>query len=1135
LVRSVLSRKPFKRSLFAIPGLNDMTVPYETTPSQDKDNAFYSNADPALTHAHTLLLKGDVARSITVPTRSGESPETFLSLMTPTGNRIRLEMLLAGTANLSLAVLTDTSMADIYVTSHVFSIFGCPSVLFTPPENDMFVKEFLNKYPSSTAYDAWISSETTTTSRTRFLGYRGMTKQEADAFSKDHFVEYVQKGKVAFDDNSHIQTLSLFENAISIVHETNIYANLLPALYRYARESAFVIKDYKKSSDYAEDLVALMEKERPDTEAHAQSLLRYGIILSRLEQYEKAVPVIEESVEILENLELDEKTVQAMSNLGIILENATEYDRALDFFKSAADLSQSQDQNILLAGQFENMGRIHDLRLSQYPLAIRNYQKAHDLYIRANRIPKIVQTQLNMGRCYRLMGNFIKADALYHDAMDLMEKIPEHVNLKAKLVMEQANNAWFQARYEEAFRLQRKALDLAHRHDLPLVKIISLNTSGLIWWTLGNNEKAMIDLEKALSFARALPSRKDEVATTLNNIGLIYRETGRYKEALNAFDEALVIDTILKSRWAMAYDYRNNALTLLRMGQAEESIPLFVKAKDESHAIGNRINEAKALLGLGEAYLASGNPDAEFVYNQALLLSKAMSIRETQWRAIFGLAKLNLTKDPEKAEQLLKEAVEVIEAMRADIKIEQLKESFTDNKSMVYEALVSLLVKKGKAVEAFEIAERSRARNFIDLLGNQRLSFGSNVDQKLYEQQETIRQRMDEAKILLAQSKDPAEKATYENALNDLLNDFQDVMLDIQSQNPELASMISVSPLKANALIDKLDQSVALLAFYVLPKEILCWKITNQKGRAGENITLFRTPLGRESFGQAVLDYRRMIQNLEPLETQSKALFSWLLSQVMPDLEGIKHLGVIPHGPLHYLSFATLFDGKQYLIDDFSLFYLPSASVWNYTLGRRFDKKNLKVLAIGNPDLGDPLLNLPFAEHEVGAIKWNFPDITVLTKEKATEAWVAKNIDKFGIIHMASHGEFDAINPLFSAVKLSKDEQKDGNLEASEVFGLKINADMVVLSACQTGLGKVTKGDDVIGLNRAFFYAGTHTIVSSLWRVSDVSTAVLIKEFYRQYQGRNKADSLQNAILHVKNRYPHPGYWGAFTLVGDYY
>ena len=147
---------------------------------------------------------------------------------------------------------------------------------------------------------------------------------------------------------------------------------------------------------------------------------------------------------------------------------------------------------------------------------------------------------------------------------------------------------------------------------------------------------------------------------------------------------------------------------------------------------------------------------------------------------------------------------------------------------------------------------------------------------------------------------------------------------------------------------------------------------------------------------------------------------------------------------------------------------------------------------------------------------------------------MVRHISDFGIIHLASHGEFDPINPLFSAVKLAKDDRDDGDLKASEVFGLDIRAGLVVLSACQTGLGKVSRGDDVIGMNRAFLYAGTHAVLSSLWRVSDISTAILVKQFYREYKTRPAAESLQNAMRHVKHRYPHPGYWGAFVLVGDY-
>jgi CHAT domain-containing protein len=663
------------------------------------------------------------------------------------------------------------------------------------------------------------------------------------------------------------------------------------------------------------------------------------------------------------------------------------------------------------------------------------------------------------------------------------------------------------------------------------MQTLSLNTSGLIWWTLGNNRKALEELEKALSYGRNLMVPDDEIANILHNTGLVYREMGRYTEALEALDKALQIDTRLKSRWAVAYDLRNIALTYLKMGQPDKSVPLFEKAATEAKSIGNRVNEAKALLGLGEALFAvKQNSKAEKVYNDALTLARSMALRETEWRSLYGLAKLRLAeKQRQAAAALLFEAVKIIEKVRADIKIDQLKESFIDNKLAVYETLVRLLADMGKIKESFEMAERSRARNFIDLLGNQRLSLGTTIAQQLYDRQILIKSKIQEHEALLAQSTEAADRDMYKEALAKLNSDYNDLMLDIQAANPQLSSMVSVEPLKADKLIDTLEKDVALLAYYVLPDEIFCWVIRPQ------GIKLTRTPLGRDTLGQTILEFRRMIQNIEPLEKQSRQLFDWLLAPVTSDLNGVKILGIIPHGSLHYLSFATLSDESSYLIDQYSLFYLPSASVLGYTMGKRIHEKKLSVLAIGNPDLGDPAFELPFAEHEVASIKWNFPQITSLTKERATESWVVNNIEKFGIIHMASHGEFNPVNPLFSSIKLAKSPDADGNLEAAEIFGLKINADVVVLSACQTGLGKVTSGDDVIGLNRAFFYAGTHTIVSSLWRVSDIATAVLIKQFYRQYAGHSKADSLRMAILHVKQRHPHPSYWGAFTLVGDYY
>jgi CHAT domain-containing protein len=147
---------------------------------------------------------------------------------------------------------------------------------------------------------------------------------------------------------------------------------------------------------------------------------------------------------------------------------------------------------------------------------------------------------------------------------------------------------------------------------------------------------------------------------------------------------------------------------------------------------------------------------------------------------------------------------------------------------------------------------------------------------------------------------------------------------------------------------------------------------------------------------------------------------------------------------------------------------------------------------------------------------------------------VAANLGRFDVIHLAAHGEFDAVNPLFSAIKLAPTKDASGDLKVEDIFSLRANADLVTLSACQTGLAKIEGGGELIGLNRAFLYAGTHSILSSLWRVSDVSTAILVKHFYRNYLTETKAESLRKAQLLVKDYYPHPAYWAAFSLTGDY-
>ena len=208
----------------------------------------------------------------------------------------------------------------------------------------------------------------------------------------------------------------------------------------------------------------------------------------------------------------------------------------------------------------------------------------------------------------------------------------------------------------------------------------------------------------------------------------------------------------------------------------------------------------------------------------------------------------------------------------------------------------------------------------------------------------------------------------------------------------------------------------------------------------------------------------------------------------------------------------------------------PSASVARFLDQRGSGQRTL--LALGNPDLGDPALDLPGAGRETRMINRDWADSRILLRTLASEANFRRYAPSFEYLHLASHGEFNSDHPLRSRMLLAPGDGEDGTLTDSELYGLRLNANLVTLSACETGLGAVTPGDDVVGLTRGFLYAGAQSIITTLWPVSDAETTFLMSVFYEELKTNSKAGALRKAILSTLARYPHPGYWSAFNLTG---
>lgn len=1130
--RSLAARKPFRRNLLFVSGTFAAPKPFvvQSATANQPDLA-----DKAA-QAHTVVASDPARVAQTAPSRKDQLPVRFLAFTPEKAEPRALAGLAARMQDASLAVLAQAAPQDLPLTAHLLSLYGVPSVLAAQGSSaKVFVEPFLAAYADASVSGAKAAAQGGTKPTWLLLGDPGLTAQEAGAFAATQFTRYVRAGMDAFGAGKHAQALARFENALRVARASEEFKKHMPNLLAFGRDSAFGAEQFDKSLAFALELTQLLAKSQPDTAAQAEALMRLAGVYDRLEQYAKAIPALEQAAEILANLELAPKEIEALSSLGAVLENAVQYDKALVRFEGAAKVSKKAGAQELVAKQYMRIGRIHDLRLSQYPQAKAAYGQSLAISTTLGRKADMAEALLNIGRCARLIGNFPEADAKYAEALKLLAsaKDPEkdRERLRQRVVIEQANNAWSQARYQQAFDLQRQALKSAELNGWVPDQVIARNTAGLLWWSLGDHERAIRELDAALPLAKSLRIRKDEVATTLNNRGLVERDMGQHDKALKTLNEALSIDREIRSRWAIAYDLRNIAQTYTRMGDPKKALPLLDEALATVAATGNRINQTKILLAQGEAEMALGNAEkARAAFAQADLLSRSMGLRDSQWRALHGLARLDIAaKKQQEARALLEQAVGVIEGMRAELKVDQLKDGFIADKAVVYEDLVTLLADMGEVAESFRTAERSRARNLIDLLGNTKRAPQRPQDKALYDRIASLRAQLGEQEALLAHAQVQSEREIYARGVKRMQDEHRDVLLELQANRPDLASLVSVNPLNLSEVQKLLEPGVGLLTYYVTANEVLCWAVDANR------VELTRTRIGRESLGKMVLTYRRMLQNLEPAETHSKELYALLVAPALPKLAGVKELGIIPHDALHTLSFASLTDGTDYLLDRHPLFQLPSASVYRFTMERRKADRNTRVLAVGNPDLADESLELPFAEREVGSLSWNYPNMTALTRDKATKDWITAHISEYGIIHLATHGEFDAVNPLFSALKLAGGKKEgSGDLEASEIFDLKITADLIVLSACQTGLGKVTSGDEVQGMNQAFLYAGTHALISSLWRVSDISTAMLMKQFYREYQTRPKAESLRRAMLHVKTRFPHPGYWSAFTLTGDY-
>lgn len=566
----------------------------------------------------------------------------------------------------------------------------------------------------------------------------------------------------------------------------------------------------------------------------------------------------------------------------------------------------------------------------------------------------------------------------------------------------------------------------------------------------------------------------------------------------------------------------------LALGHPDEADQAFDHGLRYARLSGLRDTEAEMLAGQGGLALARQDwARALGIYQQAVVLATQVKrlarlpgLYQGQARALAGLGR---TEDAFVASR---EAVRHIEELRADLGDSSLRTGFFEDKQGIYHQAVSMALQAGHPEDAFTLAEQGRSRTFLDLLGSQ-TTLSKGRTRALIDEEIRLRARLAQARADADDADGSGDSDAARAEAEALERDYRAFLDRVRKESLEQASLMAVEPVTLPEIQRLLPAGTTLLEYQVGEGGVVVWVVERDR------FQVVRLPGDRQSLLAQVRRFRAGIAGQAPLaevELQAQALYGRLLGPARGEIHGDRVV-IVPHAILHYLPFAALRSpAGRWLVEDFALSTLPSASVLRYLVDKGAGAP-ARALVVGNPDLGAGLA-LPWAEREARMVGQHEREATVLVRADATEAQVKALLETVGLVHLATHGELNESDPLSSAILLVPGGGEDGRLEVREVFGLDLHARLVVLSACETGLGQLSRGDELVGLQRAFLYAGTPAVVTTLWKVDDRASFELIRAFYDRLDGAGPVTALRQAQLDAQHAFPHPFAWAAFGLTG---
>lgn len=949
--------------------------------------------------------------------------------------------------------------------------------------------------------------------------------------------------------------LPKYEQAAKIcaeINETKCQANSLNRMV----EISYMTGNMKNALEFAKQVLPLFQK-LGDKSMEAETLNNIGGFNDELGNSPEAIKYSEKSLEILRNIGDKKREAIALNGLGIFYSNIGEMDKAAEYLNQSLILRREVKDRKGEARTLANLGTIFD-DIGERKKSAEFYQEALKIFAEEKDLRSEAITLNNLGLVWRELGQYQKALDAYQKSLELRKQIGD----KRGEAVTTSNIASIYRELGEteiALEMSERALLIFREGGFRRNEAITLGSMSVLYGEIGKDQKAIESREKSFEIYNSIGDKSGQ-ASALRNLGLSYFDSNEYSKALEVLEKSLAL--------------------------AEE--------------INEPERIALVKLSLARHYEKLNNDEkAEQYFSSALEINRKLGAADDVVETLYQFARFEKYRNrQDQALEKMSEVLAILEDLRNNIKNEDFRLRFFANQQKYYEFYLSLLVSqhllepnKGFDTLALTVSEKFRARSLLDSLGEIRFNNNADVSPELIQKEKNLRQKIkfkENLRLEAFRKNETQKAAAIEKEIGELLASHWNIRTEIRKQNAQFAALIQPEAISLEKIQKELlDNNTVLLEYSLGKEQSFLFFVTHN------SLEIFLLPKreeieksarlyleGLKAIGQSDLREtpQQREQRLKNANTNwkenGKYLSRILLENISSKLEN-KRLLIVSSGILQYVPFASLSKPNapenSFLVKTNEIVNLPSASVIPVLRENKKQKSNSNSIGI----LADPVfskedtrlktasqkiiektLELPrqlrsdfsrlrFSRREAEEIM-KFSD----TKESFAALDFGANlktafspkIQNARFVHFATHGIINSQLPELSSIVLSLIDEngnpQEGLLQLPDIYNMRLNADLVVLSACDSALGKEINGEGIVGLSRGFMYAGSPSVIASLWKVEDRATAELMKRFYRAMLKDNQkpAQALQTAQIEMlkEEQWQNPFYWAAFTLQGEW-